>query len=56
MTQPVVHYLLKDGKKTAFTPVPVMTLDEMRLAGAQKIADPNFVESKVSEAIKKAKS
>lgn len=56
MTQPVVHYLLKNGKKTAFTPVPVMTLEEMRLAGAQKIADPNFINTKVSEAVSKVKS
>jgi hypothetical protein len=56
MAGPTVHFVReKNGKLTPFTAVPVMTLDEMKEAGATKIADPNFIETKVAEALQKAK-
>jgi hypothetical protein len=56
MPKPTVHFVReKNGKLTPFTAVPVMTLEEMKEAGATKIADPNFIETKVSEALQKAK-
>ena len=55
MSGPTVHFIReKNGKLTPFTAVPVMTLDEMKEAGATKMADPNFIEKKIAEAKKKA--
>lgn len=56
MSGPKVHFVReKNGKLTPFTAVPVMTLDEMKKAGATKIADPNFIDKKVTEALQKVK-
>jgi hypothetical protein len=43
-----------DGTKTEIKVVAVMTLDEMREAGAAKMADPDFVAQKIADAKKKA--
>lgn len=45
-----------DGTFTEFASVPVMTLDEMRAAGVERIADPAFVADKVAEAVTKLKA
>lgn len=51
----VKQYVLNaDGSKTEIKAIPVMTLDEMREAGAAKMADPAFVDQKIAEAKKKA--
>lgn len=53
--KPITHQLLnKNGTVTKFTAVPFMTVDEAREIGAQKIADPNFIQSKVDSALQKA--
>ena len=43
-----------DGTKTEIKVVTVMTLDEMREAGAAKMADPDFIAQKIEAAKKKA--
>jgi hypothetical protein len=48
------YVLNADGSKTEIKAIPVMTLEEMREAGAAKMANPEFVAQKIAEAKKKA--
>lgn len=43
-----------DGTKTEIKVIEVMTLDEMREAGAAKLTDPAFLADKIEKAKKKA--
>jgi len=55
-TQLVPHYVRNaDGTLSEpFYPVPFMTLDEARKAGPEKMADPNFIQSKIDAALQAA--
>jgi len=46
----------KDGSVTIINVVDVMTIDQMREAGASKMADPAFITSNVEAAMKREKS
>jgi len=49
--RPVVHFAKDaDGNMRSFTAIPFMTVEEARQHGAEKIADPNFIQQQIAQA------
>lgn len=49
--KPVVHFAKDvDGNLQSFTAIPFMTVTEARQHGAEKIADPNFIQQQIAQA------